>query len=82
MPLPVCEICGKKMPPHILEKHIAKRHGSRNTTFTTIEEITPVAATEVKKPGFDYQEVHFCQSCKTDIPEILREFHMHVRHGL
>ena len=70
MPLPVCNVCGKKMPPHILSVHMAKSHP---TEYTQKEE---------RKYKFDYESSYFCRLCNVDIPQILHEFHMHVKHGI
>lgn len=59
------------MPPHILSVHMAKQH--------------PQAPTEhIEKPPtkFDYESAYFCRLCNIDIPQILHEFHMHVKHGI
>ena len=77
MPLPVCDVCGKKMPPHILSIHMQKTHPQAPK-----EHLTSQILDGIKTTKFDYDTPYWCQQCQVDIPDILKDYHMHVRHGL
>ena len=71
MPLPICSVCGKKIPPTVLEAHMKKSHPQ-----------APKEHIEVPKTKFDYEASYFCRLCNVDIPQIIHPFHMHVVHGI
>ena len=75
MPLPICSVCGKKMPPHILDRHMAKQHPQTPKTHIAQDPMK-------QKSKFDYEAAYYCRLCEADIPQILHEFHMHVKHGI
>jgi len=66
MPVPTCDICGKQMPPHIIEKHKVKSHSGG----------------EQPKPKFDWESSRYCHMCQQEVPAILHDMHMHYKHGV
>lgn len=84
LPMEQCPSCEKKMPKHILVKHIAKRHSQKEVTTST----TGVAMENVKVvttpvvTDWNWGEINVCQQCKEKWPSRLMELHMSVRHGL
>ena len=76
IPMLICEVCGKKMPKHILVKHMAKSH----TEMT--DKPSPIFGNDNQPKEWDMGEINTCQQCHEVWPSRLMELHMHVRHGL
>ena len=38
--------------------------------------------TKEKVGAFDFQQEGYCASCHTVVPQILMDFHNHIRHGI
>lgn len=89
IPMEICSVCGKKMPKHVLVKHMAKPHvpaiDNDGTTMPVVGDSVP---TEIKildlvtQTPWDMGEMNTCQQCHEEWPSRLMELHMHVRHGL
>lgn len=73
-----CPYCDRKMPSHILEKHIAKRHDPMNAP-TKVEGKTP---TDPWYRQWNPGEVQECQLCKNKFPAQIMGWHLKLEHGL
>jgi len=82
----ICTVCGKKMPPHIIEKHMAKSHPNVKETKEVKPEpqITPEAVS-IEAPThleFDWNKAETCASCGQVHPSLLMRYHAHTEHGV
>ena len=89
----VCSVCGKRMPPHILIKHLAKTHGLISETKIdgtivnfdkklSLESITQSPEPEKWYDLWDAGEIRTCAQCKSEWPDKLMGFHLKSDHGL
>ena len=90
-----CPQCEKKMPKHILVKHLAKTHGVTSTeevkkddNYVPGEPIVALGPTtiapEPKKwyEKWDAGEINVCAQCKQEYPAKLMGWHIRFEHGL
>ena len=83
-----CKICGKKMPPTVLEAHMKKSHPSLDKSVVTPTPPVPKVVTEkagvpeIKTKDWDWGEINTCQQCREEWPSKLMEHHMVIRHGM
>ena len=68
-----CSVCGRKMPPHILIKHIAKSHPEEG-------EVKETHLSE--EPRWDWQKTERCATCGQEHPALLMVYHAHIKHGV
>ena len=89
-----CPECEKKMPKHILVKHLAKSHGAISTREPKIDDdyvsgepvVTLEPTTLAPEPKWyekwDAGEIGVCAQCKSEWPSKLMGFHLKLEHGL
>lgn len=80
----VCEQCGKKMPPNILEAHKKKSHPieqPKEPKFVNKYETIQKNQAE-KLRGWNWGELNECGQCQKVFPSEIMAFHMHVQHGM
>ena len=79
-----CPYCEKKMPKHILVKHLAKSHPETSTTPLETKDKVVTSTLEPKKwyEVWDAGEIKTCAQCHGRWPDKLMAFHLRFEHGL
>ena len=91
-----CPHCEKKMPKHILVKHLAKTHGLITetdikgkivipSTFSEIGALEPITESPEPKKWYDKWdagEINVCAQCKQEFPSKIMGWHIRFEHGL
>lgn len=87
-----CDICNKKIPKSVFERHMELRH----TVRSLIDEVvmgpppevvggifSPVAPISEDAPDrWDFQKTEVCSFCKQEQPSLLMPYHLNLRHGI
>ena len=79
-----CPHCEKKMPKHILVKHLAKSHPDISITPLETKDEVVISTPEPKKwyELWNAGEIKTCAQCHEEWPNKLMGFHLKFEHGL
>ena len=77
-----CPHCEKKMPKHILIKHLAKSHPENPATLPETKVVTSTSEPKKWYELWDAGEIKTCAQCHGQWPDKLMGFHLKFEHGL